>query len=73
MTPIDEIEIELTVLVGETALPLNRLLRMGRGGFIPLGRDERKPLSILANGRKIAEGRVILNGEKVAVRVSEPG
>ncbi len=70
MASTDKISIELTVLIGEAELPLKRLLRMGRGAFIPLGGDERKPLEILANGRKIAEGRVFLKGESVAVRVS---
>ncbi len=67
MSAIDSVEIELTVRIGEAALPLGRLLRMGRGAVIPLGRDERKPVDILANGRKIADGRVVLNGERVAV------
>lgn len=69
MASTDKISIELTVLIGEAELPLKRLLRMGRGAFIPLGGDERKPVEILANGRKVAEGRVVLRGEGVAVRI----
>lgn len=69
MAPTNKIEIELTVLIGEAELPLKRLLRMGRGAFIPLGGDERKSLEILANGRKIADGRAVLDGDRVAVRL----
>lgn len=71
MAPVNKIEIELTVLIGEAELPLKRLLRMGRGALIPLGGDERKSLEILANGRKIANGRVVLNGDKVAIRLCD--
>ena len=73
MASIDNIEIELTVLIGEARLPLKRLLRMGRGAFIPLGGDERKPLEIRANGRKIADGRVVLRGDDVAIQVDRLG
>ncbi len=69
MTAVDRIEVELTVQIGEASLPLGRLLRMPRGAVIPLGRDERKPLDILANGRKVAFGRVVLDGENVTVAV----
>lgn len=71
MAALDKIEIELTVLIGEAELPLSRLLRMGRGAFIPLGGDERKPLEILANGQKIAEGRVVLQGDEVRVQLQD--
>lgn len=70
MSAVDGIEIELTVRIGEAELPLGRLMRMSRGAVIPLGRDERKPLDILANGRKIATGRVVLDGENVTVAIS---
>ncbi len=69
MSSVDEIEIELTVQIGEAELPLKRLLRMGRGAFIPLGGDERKRLDVLANGRKIARGHVVLNGDEVTVQI----
>ncbi|MFQ5562402.1 MAG: FliM/FliN family flagellar motor switch protein [Parvularculaceae bacterium] len=70
MAPLDKIEVELTVLVGEAEMPLQRLLRLSRGAVIKLGGDERRPLTILANGRPIAEGRVSLRGEKVAVEIT---
>ncbi|MEM8771017.1 MAG: FliM/FliN family flagellar motor switch protein [Pseudomonadota bacterium] len=70
MAITETIEIELTMRIGEAALPIGRLLRMPRGGVIPLGRDERKPIDILANGQRVAGGRVVLNGENVAVVVT---
>ena len=71
MAPIDKIEIELTVLVGQAALPLRQLLQKGRGAVIALGGDDQNPLEILANGRKIACGRVVLQGDDIAVEVVE--
>ncbi|NNE42423.1 MAG: hypothetical protein HKN14_16065 [Marinicaulis sp.] len=71
MASIDNIEVELTIEIGSAQLPLNRLLQLGRGAFIPLGCDDQKSLEILANGRKIAEGRVVLDGEAVTVAVND--
>jgi flagellar motor switch protein FliN/FliY len=72
MSAVNRVEIELTVRIGEATLPLGRLLRMGRGAVIPLKSDERKPVDILANGQKIADGRVILMGERVAIALADP-
>lgn len=71
MTALDEIEIELTIRIGEAEMALGKFLRLSRGSVIPLGRDECKPLDILANGRKIATGRVHLQGENVGVSVDD--
>lgn len=69
MGGIDRIEIELTVVIGETELPLARLLRMGRGAVLPLGGDGNQPLEIRANGRSIGAGRVLLDGDQVNVEI----
>jgi flagellar motor switch protein FliN/FliY len=69
MAPVDKIEVDLTIVVGSAEMPLSRLLRLTRGAVIRLGGDASEPLAILANGKPIAEGRVRLNGEKVAIEV----
>ena len=69
MAGIDNIEVEVTILVGEAEMTLRQLMRKGRGAIIPLGGDDRKSLEILANGRKIAEGKAILRSDEVAVEV----
>jgi len=70
MASIANIEVELTVVVGSAKMPLQRLLSLGRGAVIPLGGDGSQPLTILANGLSVGEGRVLLDGEKVNVEVT---
>ena len=70
MTAVEHVDVELTIVIGSTELPLAAALSLGRGAVIPLGRDALKPISILANGRKIADGKVILFGDRVAVEVA---
>jgi flagellar motor switch/type III secretory pathway protein FliN len=70
MAPFEKIDIELSVVVGEVSMPLQHFLKMERGGFIPLGRDPGAPLAVLANGARVAEGKVEIVGEKVALAVT---
>lgn len=70
MAAVERIDIELTVVVGAADLPLAAAMALGRGAIVPLGRDASKPVSILANGRKIADGKVKLVGDRIAVEVA---
>lgn len=70
MTAVEHVDVELTIVIGSAELPLAAALSLGRGAVIPLGRDALKPISILANGRKIADGRVKLIGDRVAIEVA---
>jgi len=69
---VKKIELELAIVVGAVEMPLARILQLGRGAVIALGRDASEPLTILANGAPVAKGRVKLNGEKVTVEITQP-
>ncbi len=68
---INSIPIEVTVVLGKTSMPVHQLLRMGRGAVIELDTSEDEEVEILANNAPIARGEVIVQGEKIAVSVSE--
>lgn len=68
---VKAIEVELTVVLGRSVLPMHRLLRMGRGAVIPLDASESEPVWILANNHPIARGEISIQGERIAVTVTE--
>ena len=70
MASINDIDIELTVVVGSARMPLQRLMALGRGAVIPLGGDGSQPLKILANGQSVGQGRILLDGERVNIEVA---
>ncbi len=70
MAAVEPIDVELTIVVGEAEMPLAAALALGRGAIVPLGRDALKPIAILANGGKFAEGRVKLIGDRIAIEVA---
>lgn len=66
---LDSLQMDLTVVLGKTRLPLHRLLRMGRGAVIGLDPAEDDRVEILANGLAVAEGRVIVTGGTISVEI----
>ncbi len=71
MSTFDKIDVELSVVLGSSIMPVHQLLRMGRGAVIELDTHEEDDVEILANDIPIARGRVVLRGEKIGVTVTE--
>lgn len=70
MDSIDSIPIELTVVLGDSRMPVNHLLKMGRGAVIELTTLENEEVQILANNTPIAKGDVVVKGDKIAVEIT---
>lgn len=68
---VHNVTIELSVLLGRSKMPMQQLLRMGRGAVIPLDTKETDQLWILANGHPIARGEITIQGERLCITVTE--
>ena len=68
---LENIEVNLTVVVGGTELKIRDLLRLNEGSVIELDRLAGDPLDILANGIVIAKGEVVMIGERFGIRFTE--
>ncbi len=71
MKSIATVEIELSVVLGTTSIPIHQLLRMGRGAVIELDAGADEDVHILANDLAVARGRVRLHGERISVEVTQ--
>lgn len=71
MSTIENIEVDITVELGATTMPIHHLLRMGRGAVIELDATENDPLRIYANNTLIAHGEVTVEEGHLRVVVSE--
>lgn len=67
---LQSLEVELSVVLGKTQVPLHRLLRMGRGALIALDPVEGDAVEILANGLPVASGRVAVERGEIRVEVT---
>ncbi len=68
---VNEVGVELSVVLGETDMPINQLLKMGRGAVIELNSMVDDDVLIYGNNRMIARGQVIVVGENIAVSITD--
>ncbi|MEM9750372.1 MAG: FliM/FliN family flagellar motor switch protein [Pseudomonadota bacterium] len=71
MKQIETVEVEISVVLGRSVLPMQQLLRMGRGAVIELDAKQDDEVWILANNQPIARGEIVIQGDRIAVSVSE--
>ncbi len=71
MNSLDNVKVEISVLLGKALLPMQQLLRMGRGAVIELDAKQNDEVWILANNKPIARGEIVVQGEKVGVSITE--
>jgi flagellar motor switch protein FliN/FliY len=71
MATLDKVAVDITVVLGTTTMPVHQVLRLGRGAVIELDASEEDDVNILANSLPVAKGKVAVNGNRIAVEVSE--
>lgn len=70
MNSINKIPVELSVVLGRATMPIQQLLRMGRGAVIELDSTEDDDVEILANNKPIARGDVMVRSDRIAVTIT---
>ena len=68
---IQDIDVRLTVELGRTQMRLRDVLALGEDSIVKLDRLVHEPLDVLVNGKLIARGEVIAEGERFALRILE--
>jgi flagellar motor switch protein FliN/FliY len=71
MNTLDQIEVDITVELGSTTMPVHHLLRMGRGAIIELNTTENDPLKIYANNTLVANGEIRVEDGRLSVEITE--
>jgi flagellar motor switch protein FliN/FliY len=71
VTPLDSLDVDLTVVLGKTRMPLQRVLRMGRGAVVGFTEGDADFVEILANDHPIARGQISVRGATIAIEVTE--
>ena len=67
----NNVSVEISVILGKAKMPINQLLKMGRGAVIELDSTVDDQVYVFANNRVIAKGDVMVSGENVAVTITE--
>ena len=64
------VDVEISVVLGRCLLPMQQLLRMGRGAVIPLDATTNDEVWILANNHPVARGEIQISDDRIAIAVT---
>ena len=67
---VNAVNVEISVLLGRSTLPMQQLLRMGRGAVIPLDAGVNDEVWILANNHPVAGGEIQNNEDRISIAVT---
>ncbi len=72
MNQVSSVNVEISVVLGRSVLPMQQLLRMGRGAVIPLDAKATDEVWILVNNHPVARGEIQISDDKIAITVTGP-
>jgi flagellar motor switch protein FliN/FliY len=70
VSQVKSVNVEISVVLGRSTLPMQQLLRMGRGAVIPLDAKATDEVWILANNHPVARGEIQINEDKISIAVT---
>ncbi|HZZ34254.1 MAG TPA: FliM/FliN family flagellar motor switch protein [Caulobacteraceae bacterium] len=72
VSQVNSVNVEISVVLGRSSLPMQQLLRMGRGAVIPLDAKATDEVWILANNHPVARGEIQISDDKISISVTRP-
>jgi flagellar motor switch protein FliN len=72
LSQIESVNVEISVVLGRSVVPMSQLLRMGRGAVIALDASEKDEVWILANNHPVARGEIEIREDRIAITVTRP-
>lgn len=66
-----DVELELTAELGSAELPIKKILDFTKGTIIELDTYTSNPIDLLANGKVIAKGEVVIIEDNFGLRITD--
>ncbi len=70
MSQVNSVNVDIQVVLGRSVLPMQQLLRMGRGAVIPLDAKTSDEVWILANNHPVARGEIQIQDDRITISVT---
>ncbi|MGB0934776.1 MAG: flagellar motor switch protein FliN [Alphaproteobacteria bacterium] len=68
---IYDVPVQVSAVLGTAALPVNQLLKLGRGAVVELDRKVGEAIDIFVNDRLVARGEVVIMDDHLGVTMTE--
>ncbi|HUI29761.1 MAG TPA: flagellar motor switch protein FliN [Candidatus Acidoferrales bacterium] len=65
-----DLNLNVSVELGKTSMVIKDILELGRGSIIEFDKLVSEPVDILVNGRKMAEGEVVVVDKHFGIRIT---
>lgn len=66
-----DVELEVLVELGRKTMMIRDVLKLGKGSVVELDKAAGEPLGIFVNGRKLAEGEVVVVDDHFGIRITQ--
>lgn len=71
LSAVYDIPVQVSAVLGKSAMPVSQLLKLGRGAVVELDRKVGEPIDIYVNNRLVARGEVMIVDERLGVTLTE--
>lgn len=71
LSAVYDVPVQLSAVLGRTTIPVNQLLRLGRGAVVELDRKVGEPVDIFVNNRLVARGEVLVVDDRLGITMTE--
>ncbi len=68
---IEDVDVEISVVLGKAVMPIHQLLKMGRGAVIELDTGVDDDAIVLANNKPIAFGEIIVVDDNIGISITD--
>ena len=66
-----DVHVKISAVLGKTTMPVNSILKLGRGAVIELERKVGEPVDVYLNDRLVARGEVVVVDDKLGITMTE--
>ena len=66
-----DVDVEITVVLGTSMMPISNVLKLGRGAVIELDRSVDEDIEVHANNRAVAKGEIIVVDDRLGITMTE--
>ena len=66
-----DVPIQVSAVLGRSVMPVNQLLKLGRGAVVELDKKVGESIDIFVNNKLIARGEVVVVGERLGITMTE--
>ncbi len=66
-----DVDLEVLVELGRKTMLIKEVLKLGKGSIVELDKAAGEPLGIFVNGRKLAEGEVVVVDDHFGIRITQ--